>query len=36
MKNFIKKKQKKKLVFFEIPLLIENKLVKKFDIIIFI
>ena len=36
MKNFIKKKKKKKFIFFEIPLLIESKLMKNFDIIIFI
>ncbi len=36
MKNFIKRNKRKKLVFFEIPLLIESKLIKKFDIIIFI
>jgi dephospho-CoA kinase len=36
MKEFIKKNNKDKLVFFEIPLLIESKLMKYFDIIIFI
>tara|TARA_Y100001958_G_C21156467_1_gene491381 strand:+ start:151 stop:717 length:567 start_codon:yes stop_codon:yes gene_type:complete len=36
MKNFIKRNKTKKFVFFEIPLLIESKLFRKFDIIIFI
>ena len=36
MKEFIKKHKEKKLLFFEIPLLIESKLMKYFDIIIFI
>ena len=35
MKNFLITKKKKNL-FYEIPLLIENKLMKYFDIIIFI
>ena len=35
MKNFLKR-NKRKFVFFEIPLLIESKLTKKFDIIIYI
>jgi len=33
---FIKKNKKKKILFFEIPLLIESKLTNYFDIIIFI
>ncbi len=36
MNNFSKKNKKKKIVFFEIPLLIESKLMSKFDQIIFI
>ena len=36
MKNFLKRNKSKKFVFFEIPLLIESKLTKKFDIIIYI
>ena len=36
MKNFLKRNKRKKFVFFEIPLLIESKLTKKFDIIIYI
>ena len=36
MRAFINKNKKKKLIFFEIPLLIESKLMKYFDIIIFI
>ena len=36
MHRFIKKNKKKKLTFYEIPLLIESKLMKYFDIIIFI
>ena len=36
MRNFIKKNRKKDIVFFEIPLLIESNLMKKFDKIIFI
>ena len=36
MKIFIKKNQKKDFIFFEIPLLIESKLMKHFDIIFFI
>ena len=36
MLKFIKKNIKKKFVFFEIPLLIENKLMKNFNIIFFI
>ena len=36
MHNFIKKNKYKKFLFFEIPLLIEGKLMKNFDYIIFI
>ncbi len=36
MYKFSKKHKMKKFVFFEIPLLIESKLMKKFDIIFFI
>ena len=36
MKIFSKKNNGKKTLFYEIPLLIENKLMKYFDIIIFI
>ena len=36
MNDFIKKNRKKKIVFLEIPLLIESKLMRKFDFIIFI
>ena len=36
MKKFSINNQKKKLVFYEIPLLIESNLMKHFDIIIFI
>ena len=36
IKKFIKKNDKKKLIFFEIPLLIESKQIKNYDIIIFI
>ena len=36
MFKFIKKNKKKKIVFFEIPLLVENKLGRIFDVIIFI
>ncbi len=36
MLKFAKKNVKKKFVFFEIPLLVENKLMKKFDVIFFI
>ena len=36
MNEFIKKNSKKKIVFLEIPLLIESKLMKKFDFVIFI
>ena len=36
MKNFIKKNRNKKIVVLDIPLLIENKINKKNDIIIFV
>tara|TARA_X000001036_G_scaffold437413_1_gene482689 strand:- start:5009 stop:5575 length:567 start_codon:yes stop_codon:yes gene_type:complete len=36
IKKFIKRNKKKKFIFLEIPLLIENKLMKFFDIIIFV
>ncbi len=36
MRNFIKKNRKKKFIFLEIPLLIESKLTKNFDVIFFI
>ncbi len=36
IKVFIKKNKKKKFIFFEIPLLIESKLMKDYDVIIFI
>ena len=36
MKKFITKNKGKKFLFFEIPLLIESKLMKNFDVIIFI
>ncbi len=36
MLKFSKKYEKKKFVFFEIPLLIESKLMKRFDVIFFI
>ncbi len=36
MKNFLKKHKNKRVIFFEIPLLIESKLMNKFDVIIFI
>ncbi len=36
MKKFTKKYKNKKFLFFEIPLLIESKLMKNFDIIFFI
>ena len=36
MKKFSINNQKKKTVFYEIPLLIESNLIKHFDIIIFI
>ena len=34
--NFFKEEQKKKILFLEIPLLIESKITKYFDVIIFI
>ena len=36
MVKFLKKYKKKKLIFLEIPLLIESKLMKNFDVIFFI
>ncbi len=36
MKNFYKKNKNKKILFFEIPLLIESKLMKFFDFIILV
>ena len=36
MRKFTKKTIKKKLIFYEIPLLIESKLMKNFDKIIFV
>jgi len=36
MFSFFKKYKNKKFIFFEIPLLVENKLTKHFDIIIFV
>ncbi len=36
MKDFSKKNKKKKNLFYEIPLLVENKLMKHFDVIIFL
>ena len=36
MNSFIKKNKRKKFIFFEIPLLIESKLMKKFDVIIYV
>ena len=36
MKNFTSKNKSKKILFFEIPLLIESKLMKSFSVIIFI
>ena len=36
MRKFSKINKNKKILFYEIPLLIENKLMKYFDIIIFI
>ena len=36
MFSFIKKNKHKKMIFLEIPLLIESKLTKYFDVIIFI
>ena len=36
MNKFIYKNKKKKFIFFEIPLLVESKLMNKFDVIFFI
>ena len=36
MQKFIKKNKRQKLLFFEIPLLVESKLMKNFNLIIFI
>ena len=36
IKIFIKKNKKKKFIFFEIPLLIESKLMKYFDTVVFV
>ena len=36
MSKFSKKNKKKKMIFFEIPLLIESNLMKNFDVIFFI
>ncbi len=36
MKSFIKKKENKKILLLEIPLLFESKLQKEFDVIIFV
>ena len=36
MLRFMKKYKKKKFIFFEIPLLIESRLMKNFDVIFFI
>jgi len=36
MFKFLNKNKKKKLLFFEIPLLVESKLTKYFDVVIFI
>ena len=36
MRKFETKNKNKRYVFFEIPLLVESKLMKKFDVIIFI
>ena len=36
MKNFSSKNKNKKLLFYEIPLLIESKLMKHFNLIVFI
>ena len=36
MFKFIKKNKRKKIIFLEIPLLIESKLMKYFDVILFI
>ena len=36
MKNFIKKNKNKKIVILDIPLLIENKINKKSDVVVFV
>ena len=36
LRNFTKKNKKEKFIIFEIPLLIENKLMKNYDIIVFV
>ena len=36
MRDFTKSKKNKKLLIFDIPLLIESKLMKHFDVIVFI
>jgi dephospho-CoA kinase len=36
MRNFSRKNKKEKILFYEIPLLVENKLMNYFDIIIFL
>ena len=36
MINFTQKNKNKKFIFFEIPLLVESRLMKNFDIIFFI
>ena len=36
MKNFTTQNKNKKLVFYEIPLLIESKLMKHFNVVVFI
>ena len=36
MKKFSRMKRNKKIIFYEIPLLVESKLMKYFDIVIFI
>ena len=36
MKNFTSKNKTKKLLFYEIPLLVESKLMKRFNVIVFI
>ena len=36
MKSFTSKNQNKKLLFYEIPLLIESKLMKYFSVVVFI
>ena len=36
MRNFTLQNKNKKILFYEIPLLVESKLIKHFDVIIFI